>query len=432
MIMNRKNVEIKPSRKGFVTNYPHFRYWKKPAIDDLLSKPPLNIYLHIPFCLRKCAYCYYKTENYKNPAQLEEFVNAICQEIRLSGRQFDCRQRPVKTIYIGGGTPSLLKLEQLKRIIDCLQENFDIETPEFTIEAEPRTIIPKKVSAYKELGINRISIGIQSFNDEIIKLSGREHTSEKALKAIDIVKDAGDIVINIDLLSGLAGETQKTWNETIETAINTKVHNITVYRMEIYLNTEFFQKSVRKKVLQLPTETQELELMKIAINKFTASNYKPWCFFTFSRNGEYQHQYATNLWKGQDCLALGPSGFGILTPYNYQNSNELDSYLEYIKQDQLPIIRAHRLTSKDLMVRDLLLGMKLSRFSRQHFANRHGFDLCDAFPQAIAELHAQNFILLEDDVITLTSRGILYGDYVGKRLALALKQYIGMDNFSLY
>jgi len=429
--MNKKDVEIKPSRKGFVTNYPHFRYWKKPAIDDLLSIPPLNIYLHVPFCLRKCAYCYYKTEDYKNSAQLEEFVDALCREIRSANRQFDCRQRPVKTIYIGGGTPTLLKIEQLKRLIDCIRENFNIETPEFTIEAEPRTVTPKKAAAYKELGINRISIGIQSFNDEIIKLSGREHTAEKALKAIEIVKDAGDIVINIDLLSGLAGETEKTWNETIETAIDTNVHNITIYRMEVYLNTEFFQKSVRKKVLELPTEAQELELMKIAVEKLITSNYKPWCFFTFSRNGEYRHQYATNLWKGQDCLALGPSGFGMIAPYNYQNSNELASYLEYIKKDRLPIIRAHRLTSKDMMVKDLLLGMKLTRFSRQDFVDRHGFDLCDAFPEAITELRTQNYIFLEENDITLTPKGILYGDYVGKRLALALKQYLGMDNFSL-
>lgn len=430
--MNRKNIEIKPSRKGFVTNYPHFRYWKKPAIHDLMTGLPLNIYLHIPFCLRKCAYCYYKTEDYKNPAQLEEFVNAICREVRLANHQFNCQQRPVKTIYIGGGTPSLLKVEQLKRIIDCLQENFNIETPEFTIEAEPRTITSKKVSTYKALGINRLSIGIQSFDDEIIKLSGREHSGEKALKAIDIVKDAGDIVINIDLLSGLAGETEKTWNKTIETAISTEVHNITVYRMEVYLNTEFFRKSVRKKALQLPSEAQEMELMKIAVEKFATSNYKPWCFFTFSWNGESQHQYVTNLWKGQDCLAFGPSGFGFLAPYNYQNSNELDSYLNYVKKEQLPIVRSHRLTSKDLMIRDLLLGMKLYSFNRQDFVNRHGFDFCDVISGTIDELCAENYILLEGDDILLTRKGILYGDYVGKCLTLALKQYIGMDNFSLY
>ncbi len=431
-MMNRKNIEIKPSRKGFVTNYPHFRYWKKPAINDLLSGLPLNIYLHAPFCIRKCAYCYYRTEKYKNQVQLDEYTEALCREIKLSSHQFNCHHRPVHSIYIGGGTPSLLKVAQLKRIINCLHENFKIKTPEFSIEAEPRTINTQKVHAYKKLGINRISIGIQSFNNEIIKLSGREHTGEKALKAIDIIKDAGDMVINIDLLSGLAGETPKTWNETIETAISTEVHNITVYRMEVYLNTEFFKKSVRKKVLELPSETQELELMKIAMEKFDHSNYKPWSFFTFTREGEFQHQYATNLWEGEDCLALGPSGFGTLGHHNYQNSNELDSYLDYIKKEQLPIIRAHRLTSKDLMLKDLMLGMKLCRLSRKDFVNRHGFDFCDVLPGTIDELCSEDYILLEEDVITLTSKGILYGDYVGKRLAQDLKQYIGMDNFSLY
>jgi oxygen-independent coproporphyrinogen-3 oxidase len=430
--MKNKTSEIKPSRKGFVTNYPHFRYWKKQAVHDLLSEPPLNLYLHIPFCARKCAYCYYKTEKYKSPAQLDRLVEAICREIRLCSREFNVSTRPVSTVYIGGGTPSLLSPAGVKKLTGCLHEHFKLDNPEFTLEAEPKTLTPQKVSAYKELGINRISIGIQSFNDEIVKLSGRTHTREKALNAIDIIKAAGDIVINIDLLSGLAGETRQTWDQTIDTAIGTGVHNITVYKMEVYLNTEFFKKSVRQKVLQLPSEEQELELMKMAIEKFAAADYKPWCFFTFSPGGEFQHRYVTNLWKGEDCLAFGPSGFGMLGGTNYQNSNELESYLEYIKQDQLPIIRAYRLTNKDLMVRDILLGLKLQRYDRQEFTKRHGFDFCTILSSTVDELQTGEYILIDGDFLTLTPKGILYGDYVGKKIAQALKQYLGLDEFSLY
>jgi oxygen-independent coproporphyrinogen-3 oxidase len=430
--MKHREPEIELSRKGFVTNYPHFRYWKKEAAAGLLTEPPLNIYIHIPFCPQKCAYCYYKTERYKNPQQLAEFVDALCREIRLAGHRFNLGRRPVQSIYIGGGTPSLLRGKTLQTIADCLRENTNLEAPEFTIEAEPGTITPDKVAAYKDLGVNRMSIGIQSFNDEIVRLSGRKHTADKAQKAIGIVRDAGDIAVNIDLLSGLAGETDETWSATLDTAIASGVHNITIYKMEVYLNTEFFQQSVRRQVIRLPSEARELEFMETALEKFAASPYKPWSFFTFTLNGESRHRYAANLWHGQDCCAFGPSGFGKLGAYNYQNANELEHYLEAVARDELPITRGYRLTGKDMMLRDILLGMKLVSLERCHFYETHGFDFCRLIPDTVDRLLADGFIVLTAEAIRLTPKGVLYGDYVGKRLADALKQYLGPDELNLF
>jgi len=430
--MTKKIKEIKPTRKDFITNYPHFRYWKKKTVEEMLDWEPLNIYIHVPFCAQKCAYCYYKTDQYKGPAQLEEYVSALCKEIRLFASRFNVKHRPVHTLYIGGGTPTLLKMGMLEQILTTLKENFTFAQLEFTIEAEPRTIDAKKIAAYKAIGINRISIGIQSFNDEIIRLSGRHHTGEKALKAIETVMAAGDISVNIDLLSGLAGETPQTWEDSIDTAIKTQVHNITIYKLEVYLNTEFFQKSIRHQELELPTEAQELNFMKTAVEKFTAADYKPWSFFTFTRGGEYHHRYASNLWKGEDCCSFGASAFSQMDNYNYQNASMLNSYLAMIKDDKLPIIRAFELTSKDMMIKDILLGMKLYPFNRQLFKEKHGFDFCDVIPETLRQLGAEGYIHLEGHTLTLTSKGILYGDYVGKKLAQALKQYLGMDQLNLF
>lgn len=432
--MRNQDREIKPSRKVFTANYPHFRYWKKSVIDDMLAEEPLNIYIHIPFCLQKCAYCYYKTDILKNRSELEVFVNALCREIKIVNERFHLKKRPVKTIYIGGGTPSLLTLDMLKRIGETLNENFniDVKNLEFTIEAEPRTISAKKVKSYKESGINRISIGVQSFSDEIIKLSGRNHTGENALKAIDTAKNADPMIVNIDLLSGLAGETNETWGKTVDTAIKTNIHSITVYKLEVHLNTEFFSKSVRKKVVQLPSESQELHFMKLAIEKFEASNYKPWSFFTFTRDGKFNHHYAANLWRDEDCCAFGPSAYGKLGNYHYQNSAILESYLALVKDKKPPVIRAYKLTGKDLMIKDVLLGMKLHSFDRTHFIRKHGFDFCNVIRDTVENLHSQGYILLDDTTITLTSRGLLYGDYVGKKLAFSLKKYLGLDELSLY
>ncbi|MCU0287094.1 MAG: coproporphyrinogen III oxidase family protein, partial [Acidobacteria bacterium] len=404
--MKNQDELMKPSRKGFISNYPHFRYWKKPPVEELLEYEPVNIYIHVPFCAQKCAYCYYKTEQYRDPRQLEEFVRALCHEIRLAAQRFHFKERPVHAIYIGGGTPSLLKEKLLQEIVDCLRENFTIEGPEFSIEAEPRTITESKLKAYQDLGITRISLGIQSFDDEIIGMSGRKHSAEKALQAIQMIKNTSeDLVINIDLLSGLAGETDDTWLKTIDTAIKTGVHNITIYRMEAYLNTEFFNRGVRKKQIELPTEEQELHLMELALEKLAASPYKPWSFFTFTLNGEFKHHYAGNLWKGEDCCAFGPSAFGLLGPYNYQNTLNLDTYLESLKEDKLPIARGYKLTAKDTMIKDLLLGMKLYKLDRNYFKEKHGIDFCRVIPDTVAELSAGGYIEVDDHVVTLAAKG---------------------------
>lgn len=430
--MKNQDELMQPSRKGFISNYPHFRYWKKPAVEEMLAEDPINIYIHVPFCAQKCAYCYYKTEQYRDPAQLEEFVHALCHEIRLSNERFHFGKRPVNSIYIGGGTPSLLKENLLREIIACLRENFVIAGPEFTIEAEPRTIIGQKIKAYKDLGVTRLSLGVQSFDDEIISLSGRKHSAKKALEVIDMIKNAGDLAVNIDLLSGLAGETDETWMKTIDTAIKTEVHNITVYRMEAYHNTEFFNRGVRKHQIELPSEEQELHFMELALEKFAASPYKPWSFFTFSWNGEFLHRYIINLWKGEDCCAFGPSAFGMLGAYNYQDTLNLDTYLASLKEDKLPIARGYKLTTKDIMIKDLLLGMKLRSMSRIVFQEKHGYDFCRAIRGTVDELSDGNYIRVEDESVTLENKGILYGDYVGKRLAAALKQYLGPDELNLY
>jgi len=427
-----KTQEIKLSRKDFVTNYPHFRYWKKNAAEEMMTPEPLNIYIHVPFCMQKCAYCYYKTETFKNKAELAAFAKALEKEIEIISNRFNLQKRKVNSIYIGGGTPTLLDEDMINGVVESLHRNFTLDNPEFTMEAEPRTINAKRVKVYKDLGVNRISIGVQSFHDEIIKLSGRNHTSDKALKAIETVQEAGDFALNIDLLSGLAGETNETFAQSVETAIKLNVHNITVYRMEVYLNTDFFKQSVRKKLVELPTEEKEMEFIKIAFEKFNASNYKPWSFFTFTREGKFHHQYASNLWHGEDCCAIGPSAFGMFGRFHYQNTSSIESYYSTIESNDLPAIRGYKMSAKDIMLKDLLLGLKMEKFDLNHFHEKHGFDLSYLIKDTVDELTQKGFITIQDGILHQSLDGLLYGDYVGKRLANALKIHFGGDELSLY
>lgn len=412
----------KPSRKGFVTNYPNFRYWKKTSPGSLLSDEPINIYVHIPFCLQRCAYCYYKTYNLKGRGRnekLERYVTALCQEIELTSNHFNLKRRPVISIYFGGGTPTILKGNQLHRIVEALHLNFSIDCPEFTVEAEPVTFTKKMAEEFKELRVNRISLGVQSLCDEITTLSNRLDTKKKALEAIERAKETGAIV-NIDLLSGLAGETKETWAETVENAISTDVESITVYKMELFANTDYF-KSLRKKQIELPSDEQELEFMEYSLAKFEQGDYIPWSFFTFTKKDRYKNVYASSIWTGADCCAIGASSFGNLGKWLYQNTSELEKYLEYIESGALPINRGYHMTHLDEMLRAVALGMKLVRLDLSEFQRKYGFKFESLCGEPLEQLEAEGFVRRSNGSIEMTSKGILYGDYIGKQLCASLE-----------
>ena len=391
------------------------------ATEQLTDPQPLNVYVHTPYCIQRCSYCYYKTINLRGSEKskrMDRYVDALCKEIELCAPAYHLQDRPVVTIYFGGGTPSLLSEDQLQRIVRTLRANLPFANPEFTVEAEPVTLTEEKAAAIMALGANRISMGVQSFDDAIIKGSHRLDDEKKAMKAITIAKATG-AVINIDLMSGLAGETNETWKHSVQTALASEVENITVYKTELYGNTEYYR-GVRNQTLELPSDDEELQYMHYAMSELTAANYTPWLFFTFNRQAEHRHRHPTNIFHGGDCFAVGTSAFGRLGDYLYQNNNDEEQYITALEAGQLTVQRGYYLTSLDQMVRGVVLGMKLVMLDLAAFQKRHGVKLESLCADAIAELITDGFITLVDREIRLTPKGILYGDYTGKRLAQAL------------
>ncbi|MDO9263750.1 MAG: coproporphyrinogen-III oxidase family protein [Desulfosalsimonadaceae bacterium] len=411
-------TKLEPSRKGFITNFPNFQHWKKLDSSEMLeTKAPLNIYIHIPFCIQRCAYCYYKTSEIKGSGRsggLDTYVNAICREIELASRMFQLNQRPVNTIYFGGGTPTVLTDENLTKIVETLHQHLIIDDPEFTVEAEPVTLTLKKAKHLINLSVNRISIGIQSFCDGVISLCERLDTADKALKAVDIAKSTGTVV-NIDLLSGLAGETNKTWARSMHTAISTGVDSITVYKMELYANTKYYRK-IREQKIDLPSDEQEIEFMAYALDALKKAEYIPWSFFTFTKYGKNVHRHSPSIWRGGDCYSFGASAFGCVGNFLFQNTNDVDKYIALLHAGKLPINRGHHMTSLDRMIRSAVLEMKLIHMDLNTFYETYGFNLESLCGPALHQLASDEFILLDNEKISLTRKGILHGDYVGKTL----------------
>lgn len=350
--------------------------------------------------------------------RMDAYVGALCREIELASEHYRLQERPVTSIYFGGGTPSLLSADQLHKITQTLRNNLSFSDPEFTVEAEPVTLTEEKAAAIMDLGATRISMGVQSFDDDIIKGSHRLDDEKKAMKAIDIAKTTGAL-LNIDLMSGLAGESTKTWEHSVQTALAADVENITVYKTEIYGNTEYYR-GLRNNTLDLPSDDEELQYMQYAMEQLAAAGYSPWLFFTFNKGEEHRHIHSANIFQGGDCFSVGTSAFGRLGNYLYQNNSNEQGYIESLEAGQPIVNRGHYLSTFDLMVRDVILGMKVVHLKTDVYEERHGINLLSFCAEAIEELVEDGFVTCTDTEIRMTSKGILYGDYTGKRLAQEL------------
>jgi oxygen-independent coproporphyrinogen-3 oxidase len=191
MPLNAELKRLEPKRLPLNPNYPAFRQWKRSAVGDLLTEKLLNIYVHIPFCTQRCAFCYYKTVDLKEHPEVEGYVAALCKEIEMATQRFHLGERKVTSIYFGGGTPTLLREHHFEQLVECLHNNFQIDSPQFTVEAEPLTVSESQMKILSKLGVSRVSLGVQSFCDPIIKLSGRGHDEKQALRAIKIARKRG-------------------------------------------------------------------------------------------------------------------------------------------------------------------------------------------------------------------------------------------------
>jgi oxygen-independent coproporphyrinogen-3 oxidase len=283
-------TNLEGSRRGFITNYPNVTQWSPLTDKGIFLEKPLNIYVHIPFCAQQCSYCYYRVITGARKAEMDRYTQAVCQELTRAAEHYRLSQRPVKSIYFGGGTPTLLQKTHLAQISQTIKDNFNVcEDVEFTIEGEPVTMTEKTAEGLADLPlkVTRISMGVQSLDDEVVRNNQRKDTAEKVIKAIKVAQSVGAIV-NIDLMSGLAGDSFSTWKNSVHKALDTGVESITVYKTEVFANTQYY-KDLRKDAIHLPDDAEEFRYMEYALDAFEKANYLPWSFFTFTKNGNYPH-----------------------------------------------------------------------------------------------------------------------------------------------
>jgi oxygen-independent coproporphyrinogen-3 oxidase len=406
----------------FISNYPPYSQWKKenlPAIVEVMNQPPrpdvpLGLYLHIPFCRKRCKFCYFKVFTDKNAAEIETYVSALCREIELVSRLPVMGGRPFRFVYFGGGTPSFLSSKQLRSLVDRLRANINWDqAEEVTFECEPGTLQENKLETLKELGVTRLSLGVESFTDRILEENGRAHLSKEIYRAWDWIQKIGFPNVNIDLISGMVGEDWDNWKFNIEETIRLSPDSVTIYQMELPFNTVFSQDILGNKI-ETPVADWPLkrEWVSYAFDRFLEAGYTISSGYTVFKNPDkVNFSYRDNLFQGSDLIATGIASFGHLSGVHYQNKPEMAQYLgDLLEKGELPVGRALRVTPEQLLIRETVLCLKRGYLQADYFRKKFGVDIIEHWRAVWEEDQKQGLLQFDSDRVELTRKGLLQVD----------------------
>jgi len=404
----------------FVANYPPFARWDAAAVPQVLAAfaapptdVPLGLYLHVPFCRKRCKFCYFRVYTDVAAGDVERYSLALAREAALAAAQPAIRGRTLKYVYFGGGTPSFLSQKQLERLVAGLHESFGWQdAEEVTFECEPGTLSEPKVRALKSLGMTRISLGVENFADDVLEANGRAHLSAEILRAWDWIKAAGFPSTNVDLIAGMVGETTESWRRTVEKALALEPDSITIYQMELPFNTVFVKDArgtdVPAAVADWPTKR---EWVNWAFDRCLEEGFAISSGYTLVRDPEQvQFRYRDMLWEGSDLVALGVASFGHLSGMHYQNATHWDDYLSAVESGRLPIRRGLAPTRRELLIRELVLGLKRGRLDTDRLARKFGVDPRVEWRSQWQGLAADGYLDMTPAGPVLSRRGLLEVD----------------------
>jgi oxygen-independent coproporphyrinogen-3 oxidase len=414
----------KPKRKTetgsvFVSNYPPFSHWNKDSVSEALKslqRPPksdtrLGLYVHIPFCRKRCKFCYFKVYTGKNNQDITNYLNALYKEVEIQHRMPAFTNQELEFVYFGGGTPSFISVDHLNELVNKLKSSFSWKNvKEFAFECEPGTLTRSKLVAIKDIGVTRLSLGIEHFSDSILELNGRAHRSPEIYKIRPWIEELNFDQLNIDLIAGMIGDSWESWKETVQKAIEYKPDSITVYQLELPYNT-LFSKDIGKgdTHLSIPDWDLKRAYHAYAIDQFSAAGFDISSAYTMATKNT-NFVYRDSLWKGCNMLSFGVSSFSHVNGVHFQNVGNWDEYINSLDKGELPIDRAYRLSEKEQLTRELILQLKLGHISKEYFKKKFVVDIVSEFYAAFEELQLKNMLEINNEKIQLTRGGLLRVD----------------------
>ena len=407
----------------FVANYPPFSAWsaeRLPAAIDVLNAPapadaetPLGLYLHIPFCRKRCRFCYFRVYTDKNASEVDVYMDALAREVGLYAERPRLAGRDFEFVYFGGGTPSFLSSEQLLRLIDRINEHWTWEAArEVTFECEPGTLKKSKLETIRRIGVTRLSLGIEHFDDDVLEANGRAHKSAEILRAYEWAREVGFPQINVDLIAGMVGETEAKWRDTVAKTLRLDPDCVTIYQMELPHNT-VLSREAKAAGGASPVADWETKRRWVdhAFGLFEQAGYVVSSGYTLVKPTDDSHfVYRDSLWHGADLVGTGVASFGHVGGVHMQNVDRWEDYVETLSRGELPLGRALALSDRQRLIREMILQLKLGRLDAAYLRGKFGVEIGHEFREAFSSLADDGFAETDGDAVRLTRPGLLRVD----------------------
>jgi oxygen-independent coproporphyrinogen-3 oxidase len=417
----------------FVANYPPFSVWSHDAIEGD-AKPalgaipnasvPLGLYVHIPFCRKRCHFCYFRVYTDKNSQDVSQYLDALVREMEVYAALPAIAGRPLNFVYFGGGTPSFLSSQQLDSLVSRLTALAPWrEAEEITFECEPGTLTETKIAAIRRLGVTRLSLGIENFDDHILEINGRAHRSGEIARAYQFARSLDFPQINVDLIAGMLGETEANWRTCVEKTLELEPDSVTIYQMELPYNTTI-SKDLLKGTHQfedpVASWSTKRRWVDEAFDALERAGYTVGSAYTAVKDpSRTTFIYRDRLWQGADMAALGVASFGHVNGVHMQNVDTWEAYCGAVERGTLPLSRAYRPTGEERLIRELVLQLKLGRIRPPYFSEKYGVDILTRFAEPFASLKAEGFLTAGTaDVVSLSRAGLLKVDVLLPRFFL--------------
>jgi oxygen-independent coproporphyrinogen III oxidase len=374
-----------------------------------------GLYLHIPFCHSKCTYCSFITGGYEDQLA-QRYLKALDQEVRALAARLKPHERKIDTIYFGGGTPSIIATEALAELLSTCQKSFDVAPIcEITAEMNPSDLDPTRLREYRDMGINRASIGIQSFIDSQLQALGRDHSAQDARAGFNRLREAGFDNISLDLIAGLPEQTREQWQYNLARALELSPEHLSIYLLEIKEGTTMYAQ-IRSGRLRTPDEDLAADMYEMMLDATAAHGYQHYEISNFAKadsNRSLRSRHNVKYWLDIPYYGVGVSAHSYFHNQRYWNVKSTHTYIEQIIASDQAVEDRSYLNEHDRAREAFMLQLRLmDGVNLNQFRARHNFDISSEYQKELAELAEAGLIEISADNLRLTRRGILLSNEV--------------------
>lgn len=382
-----------------------------------------GVYIHVPFCKQKCFYCDFPSYAGKEKWEAA-YIDALIKEIQTEGPKYIEAYGAPATIYIGGGTPSVLPCALLELLLNELLRTFRIQKPlpsgevEFTIECNPSTVDAEKLRLMQRYGVNRLSFGVQTFHDDLLKKIGRIHTAEEARDALRLARSIGFDNLSLDLMYGLPGETLAMLQEDMDEALQLHPNHISIYGLQLEEGTAFWRMHEIGK-LQLPSDEETEAMYDFLVAALPAAGYARYEISNFATPG-CESRHNLGYWQDRPYLGLGAAAHSYLGGVRYENTKDIEAYIEAIEQGKSPRTQEEPATREIQMEEFAFLALRTARgIDKAAFAQKFGVPLADIYADVIGRMKQKGLLEETETHVHLTALGMKYGNWVFEAFLLS-------------